>query len=331
MDSITYHKFIDWLILRFQVYARKRKGEIIKFVKINSSENIEGEKSYYPLRKLFFPPKEILYQSQGGKIISSQKQTKRRVIFGIPLFDLEALTQYTVIFAHDPYFQAVLRNTIIIGESPVPDEYTFYKSFEEKVLRHQKFDLYLDQNKDGSYRLFTGSEDGQKILEDFGETNYEHIEYQGAVPPKISHHWLEIKEKIKASRGSKIWKELAKKCLACGKCTLVCPTCYCYDLQTKANGKIIREWGNCFYSDFSEVAGGYKFLKNIEERIYNWYDHKFVRMPEEYGFVGCVQCGRCIDVCPIKINIKENLEIISRFNAKCLPHGRRGKNQKENL
>lgn len=315
MDSITYQKFIDWLWLRFKVYARKQVAGIVKFAPIHSSSEIESEeKAYYPLRRLFMPPCEKLYQYQDKQIIPPHKTLRKRVIFGIPLFDLEALTQYTVIFAHDPYFQTALRNTIIIGESPVPDENSFYQNFEEGILRHRKFDIYIDLNPDGTYRLFTGSEEGQKILEDFGEQDYQHIEYQGIIPKGgLPASWLKIKEKIKSSSGSKFWKDLGKKCLACGKCSLVCPTCYCYDLAVSSDGKVCREWGNCFYPEFSRVSGDYKFLKNREERIYNWYDHKFVRMPEEYGFAGCVQCGRCIDVCPVGINIKENLEKIKKI------------------
>ncbi len=317
MDSVIYHNLIDWLCLRFEVWARKRMGELVDFVKINSGDQIEeDEKSFYPLRKLFLPPSRVLYQYQNKKFESQKPPIKKRVIFGIPLFDLEALTQYAIIFARDPYFQASLRNTIIIGKSPIPDQNLSYKNFEEKILRHLKFDIYIDRNQDNTYRLFTGSEDGQRILENFKQEDYQHIEYQG--PLRLnrgdSAYWLEIKEKMKKSRGAKIWKDLAKRCLACGKCTMVCPTCYCYDLKTDTEGKVKREWGNCFYSEFSEVAGGHKFLKNIEERIYNWYDHKFVRMPEEYGFVGCVQCGRCNEVCPVGINIQKNLEKIKKFS-----------------
>ncbi|MFA4880126.1 MAG: 4Fe-4S dicluster domain-containing protein [Candidatus Doudnabacteria bacterium] len=315
MDSITYQKFINWLLLRFEVYAPKESRGIVRFGKIQSSRDIEySRKPFYPLRKLFLPGKEKLYSYYNKKYHSPDKEKKKRIVLGIPLFDLEALTYYSIIFSRDVYFQANLRNSIICGISPVPDENSFYQEFENKILHHLKFDLYFDQNQNNSYRLFSGSEEGQKILEGFGEERYEHIEYQGPLKDQgYSLYLQKIAKKIKASYGFPFWKKLGGECLACGKCTLVCPMCYCYDLKTEGSGKAFREWGNCFYSEFSEVAGEYKFLKNRTERIYNWYDHKFVRMPQEYGFVGCVQCGRCTEVCPVGINIKKNLEKIKKF------------------
>lgn len=316
MDRITFKKFLDWLCLRFDVFARKRQGKQVQYTKVADPEEIElEEKALFPLRKLFFPPREKIYTWQHNQFKPEKPGSKKMVIFGIPLYDLEALTQFSVIFGKDPYFQSRIRNTLIIGLSPVPDEHTFFRAFEENILRHRKFDLYFDYNYENeTYRLFTGSEDGQKIFENFGASHYEHIEYQGAVPRKgITPYWQKIKEKIKKSQRNKFWTDLGKTCLGCGKCTLACPTCYCYDLIMNSQSQMRREWGSCFYPEFSEVAGGHTFLKNRTARIYNWYDHKFVRMPEEYGFVGCVQCGRCTAVCPVKIDIEKNLKKIEKF------------------
>lgn len=80
----------------------------------------------------------------------------------------------------------------------------------------------------------------------------------------------------------------------------------------KNEGQRKQCWTSCFYQEFSEIAGGYKFLDNTAKRIYNWYYHKFVRIPEEYSFSGCVGCGRCIKVCPAGINIREELEKIKK-------------------
>jgi len=314
MNQINYNKFISWLLLRFTVISPKQKGERVCFDKIKTAGEIESfAKPFYPLRKFFLPCPEKLYEHRKNNYAAPKQKNHERIILNIPLYDLEALSYLIIIFGRDPYFQKHLRDTVICGISALPDENSFSAQFEDKILQHLKFDLYFDRNEDGSYRLFTGSEQGQKILEAFGEKNYSHIEYRGPLN-NLAFFAPKIKEKIKASRGAKIWQDLGKKCLACGKCTLVCPLCYCYDLKTDSRGKVSREWGNCFYSEFSEVAGGHKFLKNIEERIYNWYDHKFVRMVLEYGFTGCVQCGRCSDVCPVGINIKKNLEKINKIS-----------------
>ena len=68
-----------------------------------------------------------------------------------------------------------------------------------------------------------------------------------------------------------------------------------------------RRWDSCMLPDFAVVSFK-NFRPEYEDRIYNWYHHKFVRMPREYGFVGCIDCGRCITYCPARINYRKVLE-----------------------
>ena len=117
------------------------------------------------------------------------------------------------------------------------------------------------------------------------------------------------------------------KCIECGKCSLVCPTCFCYEVfdqpeLEKNTGTRQRRWSSCFYADFSEVAGPEsdkmkpKFLKNTKHRIRFWYEHKFVRCPDQFSVSGCVGCGRCSKVCPVGIDIKKVLQEILKEKVK---------------
>jgi len=133
-----------------------------------------------------------------------------------------------------------------------------------------------------------------------------------AIKPKLSLKMQKIRDKFKNKFNKKLWDELGKKCIECGQCTMVCPTCFCFRFEDNSEKKRGLVSDSCFYHDFSEVAGGHQFLHNTAKRIYFWYYHKFVRIPEEYNLPGCVECGRCSKVCPAGIEIEKVLKEILR-------------------
>ena len=106
--------------------------------------------------------------------------------------------------------------------------------------------------------------------------------------------------------GSDKWESLSESCLGCGTCTFVCPTCQCYDVQDFDNGREVRRfrcWDSCMYSDFTMMAHGTN-RPTQKERFRQRFMHKLVYFPNNNdGVYGCVGCGRCLQKCPISMNI----------------------------
>ena len=102
------------------------------------------------------------------------------------------------------------------------------------------------------------------------------------------------------------WKELSSSCLGCGTCTYVCPTCQCYDIREYNTGKDIRRfrvWDSCMYSDFTMMAHGSPRPDQLQ-RFRQRFMHKLKYYPDNYdGAFSCVGCGRCLQKCPISMNI----------------------------
>jgi NAD(P)H-flavin reductase len=108
-------------------------------------------------------------------------------------------------------------------------------------------------------------------------------------------------------------------CLACGNCTLACPTCFCTGLVTTSDmdGRVAtasRTWDSCFTEGFAQVAGG-NFRPNPADRYRQWLTHKFATWWTQFGTSGCVGCGRCITWCPVGIDVRAKLATLAPADA----------------
>jgi ferredoxin len=103
------------------------------------------------------------------------------------------------------------------------------------------------------------------------------------------------------------WNEVAKRCLACANCTMVCPTCFCSTVEdtTDLSGEHaerVRRWDSCFTTEFTRIAGG-NIRMSTRTRYRQWLTHKLGNWVDQFGTMGCVGCGRCITWCPVGIDI----------------------------
>ena len=105
------------------------------------------------------------------------------------------------------------------------------------------------------------------------------------------------------------WEEELSKCVSCGACTYLCPTCYCFNITdetTFEKGERIRSWDGCMYNHFTLEASGHNPRPTKFQRFKNRVGHKFLFYPEKYnGVIACCGCGRCIRFCPMSVDISE--------------------------
>jgi ferredoxin len=103
------------------------------------------------------------------------------------------------------------------------------------------------------------------------------------------------------------WEAIAQRCLACGNCTMVCPTCFCTTIEdttdlTGQHAERWRRWDSCFTGDFSYIHGG-SIRATTRARYRQWLTHKLSTWVDQFGVMGCVGCGRCITWCPVGIDL----------------------------
>ena len=115
------------------------------------------------------------------------------------------------------------------------------------------------------------------------------------------------------------WEEVAERCLSCGNCTMVCPTCFCTTVEdvTDLAGEHVerhQRWDSCFTVDYSHIHGG-AVRASTRSRYRQWMTHKLATWIDQFGSSGCVGCGRCITWCPVGIDITEEARAIRESEA----------------
>ncbi len=124
----------------------------------------------------------------------------------------------------------------------------------------------------------------------------------------------DLKEILYRNYDNPLWEQVAKRCMTCANCTMVCPTCFCTNVEevTDLPGTHTerwRKWDSCFTVDFSYIHGG-SIRTSVMSRYRQWMTHKLATWNDQFGTPGCVGCGRCLTWCPVAIDITEQARAI---------------------
>jgi sulfhydrogenase subunit beta (sulfur reductase) len=289
-------------------------------------------------KRFLFPPEIRLWQaSHNGadlQILSDENENHytapRFAFIGVRPCELRAIAiQDRVFLSHDypdPIYKARRENAFIVTVNcKQPGKTCFCASMGAGPQAREGFDLALTEVVDANHHYFVvevGSERGAAVMESVPQHRASDDERQTAADlldaaAQNMGRTLNtggIKEVLYASYDHPQWDSIASHCLACGNCTMVCPTCFCTTVEdvTDLAGEHAehwRKWDSCFTLDFSYIFGG-SIRTSTKSRYRQWLMHKMATWSDQFDTMGCVGCGRCITWCPVGIDITEEVRAI---------------------
>jgi sulfhydrogenase subunit beta (sulfur reductase) len=323
--------FVSVLPAFGEVYAPIQRGNGFVFDRPSrwSDVRMNYTRTILPPKKLLLPPREATFAfdpSKGYRDLLAEA-SKPIVLFGVHAYDIYGLNILDRVFAQakypDPYYSARRKATIIIGVDFVPDDKHTAGSMNADFVDHG-FDLFLSDIGE-EYLVLVGTSRGDDIVIASGcfmqiPTEADFAEYKKRSKTRRDSYKTRLEledlpEILEMEYYSKVWDDLGDLCLSCGSCSMVCPTCYCFDINDEVElgsraGRRIRSWDSCLLKTHSLVAGGENFRAGRSSRVKFRFYHKQRGFVAEYGRPSCVGCGRCVEVCPAKINIISVIETI---------------------
>jgi len=283
-------KFIKSLSRFGQIYAPiKKDANTYLFSKIEDSSQIDlrYNRTLLPPKKYLLPPTDSMFRFSAEVGYEEVKHglDEKSILFGVHSCDIHGLRILDLVFSGryvDNYYFTRRKNTSIIGVSCIPDDMCFCRSMGTDFVENG-FDLFLS-DIDQSYlvRIATSLGDdmvraSQSLFKKVGKE--EIAEYKKKSNEMQKHFKIDLElynlpEILDLEYESKAWEEIGEKCLSCGTCSVVCPTCYCYDVFDELSldgktGERKRRWDSCLFKDYALVAGGLNFRSERSARVKN--------------------------------------------------------------
>ncbi|MCM8796466.1 MAG: 4Fe-4S dicluster domain-containing protein [Candidatus Omnitrophica bacterium] len=343
LKSEDFFKFLDRISLDYELYVpckinttAKVKCDfgfslpaedyfLEKYTQLNEESIIFNEyRSIEPARTYFTPCKEEVSQ-----YFCEDKKAKERplAVYGIKNCDIFSLKIQDWVFLGpdvvDQQYKERRQSALIIsGDCTAFKEACFCRAFDINPFVEEGFDFNLSPLNNGflvDIATQKAKDIADSIKEVFSPATAGQLSGRASkrelvvrrLEEHLAQHKIPKKETLKdivtSGYSSKIWQEQMKTCVECGGCVFMCDTCHCFLLSDEPvgeNARRLRLWDGCLFKNFTLVAGGANPLKMRYMRLRNRYLKKFDFFIDNMGIQACCGCGRCIDVCPGKIDIR---------------------------
>ena len=327
LTRTEFDQVLEGLGKKYRLYApvlKKGQGrftdtDVVIYDFVNRSSEIEFEKkSDFSFKEILTPLSQTLFFFTENVIKEAEIDDREAIVF-LRSCDMHALKRLDQIYLHnglhvDSFYKRIRDKLqfVLIGCTS-----SFQDCFCVSMGTNRTEEGYLFSVNfvDGCYDVDLRDESLEEVFAASGPAAKEvtaayvtENEVKVHVPDEIPNSII----------GSDLWKEYDKRCVACGRCNLVCPTCTCFTMQDAYytdNGKVgerRRVGGSCMIDGYSSVAGGGEYRKKHGERMRFKVLHKISDFRKRYGYDMCVGCGRCDDVCPEYISFSN---IINKVDA----------------
>jgi ferredoxin len=308
---------------RFFAPVRRSEGVVLDEVGTDSEIEFDYVNVKLPLKRHFFPRAELLYTYEGGQLRDVPLPEGKTVVFGARPCDVLAMLYLDKVFlgepAADPYYARRRENAVVISlacRAPAPT--CFCTSVGGNPAGREGADVLAADL--GDALLFESvTEKGQAFLKEHAKLLAKPKEGQTKAAKKAAAEAEKqvaaveaagVTDRMKEMSDSPLWEEITQRCLGCGVCTQVCPTCHCfgiYDEPKGSGGKRIRVQDACMFPGFTLEASGHNPRARRGQRMRQRVMHKFCYTAENYGEIFCVGCGRCITECPVNMDVRETI------------------------
>lgn len=285
-------------------------------------------------KKFLFLPEERIFRARrredGFEVLPEEIAAPKLAFLGVRSCEIHAIAIQDKVFIGGPFadrsYQLRRENIFIVAVNCGHAGGTcFCVSMKTGPKATGGFDLALTEILDGERHYFvveSGSDAGAEVLAELPQRPAEESEVAAAdatVARAASQmgRTLDtsgIKELLYRNLEHPRWDDVANRCLSCANCTLVCPTCFCSNVEdvtdlTGEHAERWRKWDSCFTVGFSHLAGG-DVRPSVRSRYRQWLTHKLGTWLDQFGTSGCVGCGRCITWCPVAIDLTEEVRAI---------------------
>jgi formate hydrogenlyase subunit 6/NADH:ubiquinone oxidoreductase subunit I len=278
-------------------------------------------------KRFLYPPIQRLWQAKrtadGFTVTETEEAETKFAFLGVRACELHAIGIHDRVLARGPYpdsgYQRRRQDNFLIAVNCGEAGGTcFCVSMNTGPKAEAGFDLALTELLDGDDHRFlveVGSATGAEVLT--GVPHRSASPDDGAAAEAVvtrtasrmgrEMDTVGLKELLQGNPTHPRWDDVAKRCLTCANCTMVCPTCFCVTVEDHSDlagqtAERVRNWDSCFNLDFSYVHGG-RVRTEGRSRYRQWMTHKLASWIDQFGTSGCVGCGRCITWCPVGIDI----------------------------
>lgn len=309
------------------VYVPKEINGVSKFAPYISDEAMDLElvKTMLPPKDLLFPQSQKMYHygvdTNGDMFIDPIIESADQVLFGIRPCDMRSIECMDDVFFTkgyiDEYYEAKREKLLTVALACTqPAEACFCESLGLSPNEAPDADILLRDCGD-VYLVQAQTERGEQAV----SGTWAAYLSEGDATPLEAHCTLQVdttdmKDRFSAlSASEELWDAFSLKCLNCGTCTFICPSCYCFDIDQEnrcKEGVRFRCWDSCMFSEYTAMAGGHNPRPEKIDRVRNRFMHKLSFFEDRYDKPLCVGCGRCMEHCPVGIDITV---LIERANA----------------